>query len=142
MYQCQYPKIAQVEYKDAKMNTNLYLYDKKTFACDTQSYLDQYSSSCYVATPRQEVDLIYFEFNTFRKYSVFEILSQRQNILNLSFHLCSICFGQFSIRPFLKAPPIPSMLRLGPNLFKEIIHFIAKTFQEKYIWCAHEGQNI
>ena len=83
MYQCQYPKIAQVEYKDAKMNTNLYLYDKKTFACDTQSYLDQYSSSCYVATPRQEVDLIYFEFNTFRKYSVFEILSRRQNILNL-----------------------------------------------------------
>ena len=34
------------------------------------------------------------------------------------------------------------MPRFGPNLFKGMIHFIAKTFQEKYIWCAHEGQNL
>ena len=53
-------------------------------------------------------------------YSVFEITS---------LSICDICLGQFSVGPFLRAPAIPSKTRLEANLFKRMIHSVAKTFQ-------------
>ena len=72
-------------------------------------------------------DLLRLESNTLKKQMIFCLWD------TVSFHLWSICFGQFSIQPFLRAPAIASMPRLGPNLFKAIIHFIAKTFHEIWI---------